>query len=190
MHISNTDKTRSIEDSMAIQIIYLDMDGVLFDFVGSVTKKIEQLPEIDLKKPIHKWFGMSATKFWKYTDTMEFWTNMGLYPGVKTLVERLNIKYKVYFCSTPTLCPYSVSGKLFAIQKHFPGLHRNFVFTPAKELLVDNNTIFIDDRFQVTEKIDLMIKKNNCYNAKTFLVKRAWNRSQNTFEDIVNMLTR
>lgn len=75
----------------------------------------------------------------------------------------------VFLCTSATLAPSSVSGKLKWIQRHLPTwIHRQYLITPHKYLLARVGTLLIDD------------SHDQCLNftrhgGETIVVPRPWN---------------
>lgn len=142
--------------------VFVDMDGVLVDFVGAVCrlfhKDPEQLPEWDWSKgrSLHVPLGLEKeSDMWEVIDRHgpSFWASLEPYPWWRELLHWCGQLGKTYLCSTPSLSNYSVDGKLLWIHKHLGKLFRNYIFTAApKHLLANSRSVLIDDYGSTIEK--------------------------------------
>lgn len=164
-----------------MKIIYLDLDGVCTKFIDSciIANNLDPDKIIPLWKSNHrgtfnayKVFGISNSEFWKKVESAgeEFWSEMGDYPWFKELYNELSKIGKVYFLTSPSQCPSSLSGKLKWLQKHFNKGFKDYVITPYKELLAGPGRYLIDDFPENIEKF-----KEAGGNA--FLFPQFWNSS-------------
>ncbi len=136
--------------------IYLDLDGVCTNFIKSCISANNLDPEkiIPIWREKHrgefsafKVFGISNSDFWKNVDKQgeEFWSEMEPYSWFMDLYNELKKKGEVYFLTSPSQSPNSLSGKLKWLQKQFNKGFKDYVITPKKELLAAKNTYLIDD---------------------------------------------
>lgn len=162
--------------------ILIDMDGVLVDFVGGVENVLGK-PKTNAYYDIHKWYSMSANKFWKTIDTHEFWANLEWYAHAKVFYHKilnLNDNKDVYICTSPTLNPECASGKISWMKREFGNNFRNYIITPHKHLLANKTTVLIDDN-------DSNIEKFHVAGGRTILFPRPWNKlGPVIFNDFVN----
>jgi 5'(3')-deoxyribonucleotidase len=116
--------------------VYLDMDGVICDFIGDV-RKVH--PDMEDWAP--------DEKLWPAVCSIpNFWENMSWMPDGKELWEYLK-KFEVIILSAPTRNDLrSPSGKLKWIHDNL-GFDTNFIFTRTgkKKLLARPDSILIDD---------------------------------------------
>src|SRR3972149_7518710 len=139
--------------------IWLDIDGVLADFVSGAIKlhKLnitqEEVSDFDLLENI-----VGKNKFWDTIDEAgeDFWENLKLYPYAKRLVSYLEILSgtDVFFLTAPCLSPYSYSGKIKWAKKHFSKFvnSRRILIFPYKELIAGPDRILIDDKLSNIQK--------------------------------------
>ena len=117
-------------------IIYLDMDGVLVDFLSALPKvPAELLTEYD----------------GRFDDIPGIFGLMEPMPGALDAVERLRHKYDLYILSSsPWENPTALGDKLAWIKKHFGNdgpdniFFRKAIFSSVKHL--SRGDILIDDR--------------------------------------------
>ena len=137
--------------------IFLDLDGVISDFMGSamphfgvnaeLDAEVREAMKIKESDLIEKEIGTG--RFWKTIDKLgeEWWAEMPLLPWGKDLFElsvSLVGKKNVFFLTSPSNKHFSSSGKILFLQKHFRGT-RQFILTPHKYLLATPDTLLVDD---------------------------------------------
>jgi 5'(3')-deoxyribonucleotidase len=133
---------------------YVDLDGVLFDWVGSAAKILN----VDLTNPVTRDFFKNNTnamdlhvgkgRMWKGIDAHgeDFWANLELFPWAVNLWKYcVNYfgKDNLYICTAPSDNPACAAGKVRAIKKHFNTKH--FVITPRKAACASPRSFLIDD---------------------------------------------
>ena len=167
---------------MSDRVIYLDMDGVVCDFVKRAVEEFipHQADRFDfmLRWPkgdydICKLLGVKPKKFWKVVEGYgwQWWAALALYEDAQGLYEWLSNFGRVVYASTPTLSPDCVKGKLDWIQQQH-GVHfRDYVFTPDKTLLAGHNTFLVDD-------CDANIEKFIDAGGNGIVWARPWNREE------------
>jgi hypothetical protein len=148
-------------NKIKINKILLDMDGVLTNLQKGVDVLLKSKGYIrDFSQPMFKEnleqeYGIGANEFWKIVDEAghNFWENLEPYPWYKDLFNMCQINgIKFSICSTPSYDPFSSSGKLAWLQKHFGKSFRNYSFVCNKHLFAEPHTLLIDDRYCVTNK--------------------------------------
>lgn len=146
-----------------MKTIYLDLDGVCTNFVeaciganGFDSQKVIETWKKDFRGEFRafKVLGISNSDFWKSIEKVgeEFWSEMEAYDYFNDLYYKLSEKGQVYFLSSPSMSPSSLSGKLKWLQKFFGRSFQDYVITPNKELLAHKNAILIDDYPRNIEK--------------------------------------
>ena len=156
---------------------FLDMDGVLVDFVGGVCKAHNKpFPYNDPQN--HNIFSLedvwkiSSEEVWKPCDGPTFWEDLEETPEAKNLVKAVTSTFGVEntaILTAPSQSPYCVPGKRKWIKKHFPQLQKNIIFTSAKKFLAAPGRLLIDDR---NENVDEF--RNG--GGSAILMPRLWNR--------------
>lgn len=139
-----------------MNLIYLDLDGVCTNFIKSCI----EANKLDYDNTIAIWkrdylgvfsafkvFNIDNNTFWRNIESSgeQFWTEMEPYPWFHELYNRLSEHGKVYFLTSPSQCPSSLSGKLKWLQSQFDRSFKDYIITPNKELLANENSILIDD---------------------------------------------
>ena len=141
--------------------IYLDMDGVLTDFVGAVAKLFKYkgdiykdwrhlLNENKVGDPysIEGVLDITSKQLWDVIDSIgpSFWM-MRYYPWAMELYKMLKGYGEVVILSSPSMSVNSWLGKVHSLQMFFGSTFRDFILCPAphKTKLANKNSILIDD---------------------------------------------
>jgi 5'(3')-deoxyribonucleotidase len=157
--------------------VFIDMDGVLYDFVNGACKAHDREdPYKDLKNfgifDMAEIWGMSVKDFWAPLSDSGFWVGLKLLQGAEQIIEDavdfVGID-NVAILTAPSLSLYCVNEKRRAIKRDFPGLEKQIIFTGAKQFLAGPDHILVDDR---NENIDDF----NQHGGTGILVPRPWNR--------------
>jgi len=178
-----------------VKTIFLDMDGVLANFVMGACKLFER----DYDQTIREWpkgeygiekvFGVSRSEFWKKVDSRgtHFWSSLPEYPEAGDLTVA-SLKFgDTYVATTPSLSSDSMAGKLAWMDRIGKQLRskgeafRNYVLTPHKHLLAGPESLLIDDS---VENVNLFVERGG----EAILVSRPWNASGLPLCDIVRLL--
>jgi 5'(3')-deoxyribonucleotidase len=153
--------------------IYLDMDGVMVDWVGEVLRTFDSdLKEEDIDTwKIEDKLGISEDFMWSRLWSRFWWEGLAPYPWATPLFEMLTAYGQVTYLTSPGKCPSAASGKLAWIQqRHGPGF-TDWIFTNHKEHVSGPGRILIDD----SEKFCEAWEKAGGY---AILVPQYWNRSR------------
>lgn len=133
-------------------IIYLDMDGVLADFVSPTLALFNRLDLIDSGWPkgeysLEKVLGITTEQLWWAIDMVgvDFWAQLPIYPWALRLYRALELYGDVYLLSAPSSSPHSHAGKRLWMQQHFGESFNKYVLTRHKHLLSGENRFLIDD---------------------------------------------
>lgn len=162
-------------------ICFIDMDGVLCDFVSAACKLFGQ-PEAADNWPageysMGKVLGCSDNEFWRTVESQpDFWESMPPYPWHRelfALVERHG--YRPFIATSPSLDPRSASGKTAWIQKHIGRNFRDYFIGGKKDVLSLFDRVLIDDND------DQCAKFGRCGTALLF--PRPWNANHANSQD-------
>lgn len=136
-----------------IQQIFLDMDGVLSDFVGAICQRHQRpdpwvadpsLPHEDLQSV----WGMGSAEFWQASD-YNMWANMGKMPMADRIVdaafEVAGVENVVILTSPTYRGSGCLEGKYTWLRNHFPRLADQMVITKRKDLLACPSRLLLDD---------------------------------------------
>ena len=148
---------------MKITHIFLDMDGVLVDFVGgalrtcfgnmeaTICQTLELWPagEYDITKVV----GGTIDEFWEAINAEKgFWESLSPYPWAADLIDLVEsaVKRKWSIATSPSRDPQCAAGKVKWLQDNCSKgqSFRNYFITPEKHLLAGGNRtrVLIDDR--------------------------------------------
>ena len=135
--------------------IFLDMDGVLTDFVRA-TLSLRGQSDLLLTWPkgerdIHKVMGISKTEFWRIVDNQgaDFWAGLPEFAWSKSLVALVREFAPMTILTSPSLSPSCFEGKVRWLYENFPKVDgkrfSDFLIGRPKELLAKPGRILIDD---------------------------------------------
>lgn len=152
--------------------LFLDLDGVLADFVGGILLAHGR-PWPDRWPPGH-WemaevLGLTPYQFWLPACCESFWADLPLTPecsAIVSLAERYS--QEVFLCSTPSQAPESWSGKLRWIGRHLPAYTRRTILMVDKALLAGPWSCLVDDN-------DENVARFRAFGGQAVLVPRHWN---------------
>lgn len=132
--------------------IFLDLDGVLVDFVGGICAWHERpnpyQQGISAEYAIEDIWGMPRTHFWEPCSDPQFWANLEwTEDGQDILHEVLEFADTSDICllTSPTLDPEAAKGKMLWIQHHLAMFTRQFLIGPPKHFCAHPGAILIDD---------------------------------------------
>lgn len=153
-------------------MIFLDMDGVLVDFIGGACEVHKRDREtVDCWDfMVDKW-GMTHDEFWEPINNLgsDFWSHLAPYPWCYDLVDLVESTGKdFYFCTTPSRSPDSLKGKLEWLQEHMGSRVRNWIMTTDKHLLAKKGRTLIDDSMDNCSKFSQ-------YGGNIICFPRPWN---------------
>lgn len=134
-----------------IDVILLDMDGVLADFVSAaigvcgLPLKHDEVDQWDFFLPY-----MTAEEFWQKIDAVPgFWSNViQPYPWAPEIVALCKENAKqVVFASAPCNHPNSAEGKIRWLRRHFfmERDRNDYMLGPDKYLMAKPGRVLIDD---------------------------------------------
>lgn len=153
-------------------MIFVDLDGVLCDFVGAACKAhgkcVDDVTQWDFYKP----WGISKSKFWAPMGGRAWWEKIEAYPwagDVVSLIAATGLPFTI--CSTPCVSPGCLSGKVAWLYKHLGHGCRNYVLTPKKELLAAPGRLLIDD-------CDDNCQKWDAAGGESILFPQPWNNNR------------
>lgn len=159
---------------MKQRICYLDMDGVLVDFVnGALYEHAVTIPEGDVQWDFNKQLNIPDPEFWGPFGR-SFWANLDWTREGALLLNALEYEFgtdHIVILSSPCGTPGCAEGKLDWIKKHIPQYKRQFLFGPAKHLCASPSHILIDDS-------DSNVEKFRMYGGHACLVPRSWNKNR------------
>lgn len=156
--------------------IFLDMDGVLVDFVGGAHREHGRQNAYVMDPNEHRWnieeiWGITTKQFWNPLKRKGFWLELDKTPEADQIVE-LAIRTvgvrNVAICTSPSLDANCVPEKREWVKKYYPQLVNSMIFAHNKYFLAAKERILIDDR-------DRNINDWEEYGGHGILVPRQWN---------------
>ena len=131
--------------------IFLDLDGVVVDWIGGSckvtgldTEEKENRKRLKKGDRIYNILGISEKEMWKKIDATEnWWEDLELLPWGKKLYDALSRVGSVCFLTSPSDNSNSFSGKAEWIKKYFP--NTEFLIGKPKEFCAAPNSILVDD---------------------------------------------
>lgn len=158
--------------------VFLDMDGVLSDFVGGVSRAHGRPSPYDSPGcegifDMEKLWGISLEEFWAPTNNPEFWEGLERTPEADAIVALVVQEFgtdNVAILTAPSLFSGCMGAKRAWVAKHYPFLKKRIIFASAeaKKFVAGPRKILVDDR---TENIQGW-KKAGGYGV---LIPRPWN---------------
>lgn len=149
-------------------IIYLDLDGVLADFVGGACdwhgienpyKWKENLGSFDIVKAA----GFKKP-FWNFSE--DFWADLDKTPECDEILATLLRLGDVRICTSPGHMPAAAAGKMRWCQEHVPGI--KLCMYSEKHELAKASRVLVDDR-------DSNILKFEHAGGHAIRIPRPWN---------------
>lgn len=166
--------------------LYIDMDGVICNFVRSaIDAHVDVSPVGDmLPSQVEEWdffeqYGLDREAFLRPIKQWEgFWRFIPAYSfadeflfRVGEIVRESSLDIRVHFCSSPIDCPDCYSGKLSWLQNHgFLEYSEGLILVKDKTTLIRSDAILIDDR---QDTIDQWRREGGL----CVLYPRQWNRA-------------
>lgn len=157
---------------MTPAVCYLDMDGVLVDFVkGALAAHDRTLPpaEVLWDFPSQIGFKGNEASFWAPLGHA-FWYNLDWTGEGVELLDGLEDLFgdRVVLMTSPCATPGAVEGKVDWIRRRLPRYSRQFFVGPAKHLAAGPGKILVDDH-------DGNVTEFRACGGAAVLVPRPWN---------------
>lgn len=169
-----------------IQTTFVDMDGVLVDWLGGacrvhgrdrgeIWKKINQ--EGHHQGP-HLVFGLSAEEFWgKIVDEgPHFWESLELLPWAVDLLAVASKHSEICILTSPSKNPGCMDGKRNWLWDHFGKEFGSYLIGPQKFHSSRPGSLLVDDH---EANVDLFPR----YGGEALLVPQPWNRHGHLYCD-------
>lgn len=160
-----------------MSILFLDMDGIIADFVTAVHKfHGREDCYVNSKNygifDIEKIWGISPDDFWK-ADSQEFWETVPKMHDADMIVDLVTKVFgedKIAILTAPSNGPGCVPGKRAWIKRNFPQFQRRIIFANAnvKRFMAGPDKYLIDDK-------DSNVAEFKAGGGNGILVPRAWN---------------
>lgn len=132
--------------------IAVDLDGVLYNWMGSALKIFNVNPNNKENRKILKTYHDGLEMIKSKQEVFEiiekheakFWENLELFPWANTLYEALTELGEVTILTSPGSWTWAGRGKLLALKRDFE--IKNFILAKKKEICASPNMILIDDK--------------------------------------------
>lgn len=180
--------------------IFLDMDGVITDFVTPAMAKCEAaISEAEYPTEC-KWDVLSAInqvrtnksmnpigkkRFWDSLN-YDFWRRLKMYTGVLEFINKLESFGEVFIATSPTLSSDCVAAKYDWIIGNLPDFRRKLFICTMKEQLASPEAILIDDRDKNCIEFDKA-------GGRGILLSRPWNfggYSLDPYQEVLNEISK
>lgn len=133
------------------RLVFLDMDGVLFDFAAGVRGVFQNLPTDETwprgVDDMAALCGVTQSQFWKQIDKRgtEWWMGIRPYPWANELLKLAEPHFLIL--TSPSHSPEAHAGKVLALQQLLGRSFREYIITPRKHkaLLAGPERWLIDD---------------------------------------------
>lgn len=173
---------------MSQPVCFLDMDGVLADFVGGVLEFYKKdVPYREIKWDFFDQLGFKGKEklFWEPLG-YEFWKSLKPTEECFKIVSVVEKFFgdRVAILTSPCQTDGCVQGKIDWIKKHLPKYERRLLVGPCKSLLGAGSKLLIDDH---DKNVDDFIQEDG----HAILLPRPWNRNAGILDldgDIRNYL--
>ena len=170
--------TSSPESTKRINTIFLDMDGVLCDFVSDALSywgmTLEDLIAAGVWQPgeydICQVIDIPPPTFWSLLDSKgyDFWGDLAPYPWLNDLINLVTSYCDNCFIVTFPTGSNSAAGKLRWVREHLPAWEDRVILTKHKYLLAAPDRLLIDDS-------GTQIDRFYYAGGKTILFPQHWN---------------
>ena len=132
--------------------VFVDMDGVLFDFVSAsiAAHGIEGFTHDDATEwDYFESWGLDLDQFWQGIDRqgIAFWADLEPYPWFDELLSTVALyDHDFKICTAPSRSAHSPGGKAACLNRRVPQVGPDrYVFTAAKHLVARPGRVLIDD---------------------------------------------
>lgn len=129
------------------QRIFLDIDGVLADFIAGAACLHRQDPASVRTWDFFGQWGLTASDFWTPMG-YDFWVNLPLTVEAREVVERCEktvAPANVCLLTSPCETAGCLEGKRDWVRKHFPQFTRRCLIGAAKEFCASPESLLVDD---------------------------------------------
>ena len=172
-----------MDEEEEVKMVFLDMDGVLVDFIGGVEDIWGKASNSD-KWDLGARYGVSDNEVWQAIahGGSDFWKNLrptAQFPEIVAVVREAGTPF--YLATSPSLSPDCARGKTEWIQKYFGRGFRDYFITPKKELLSQPGRFLVDDRTENCREWDAR-------GGTSMLYPQPWNSQGSAVEDPLSQL--
>ncbi len=165
---------------LPLEHIFLDMDGVLTDFVSAALRLHGQPESLQNWPPgerdIPKLLRLSRTQYWNLIDAQgaDFWASLEPFPWFSDLVTLVREFAPLTILTSPSLAPPCLEGKVRWLYSHFPRekgrQFTDFLIGNQKHLLAQPRRVLIDDA-------EANVEAFHAASGHAILFPQVWNRN-------------
>lgn len=136
-----------------IEHVFIDMDGVLVDFIGGMLRVFEAGPHVIIpqSRKCWDWLGLTESEWVSalYSQGVNFWRDLPWTSFGMQIIETVSEIWhpsQISLLSKPMVgCETSYTGKALWVAKHLPGWADRLVLTQHKDHLARSGRLLIDD---------------------------------------------
>lgn len=146
--------------------LYLDVDGVLADFLGGCERLFKRRVPRTEKSNWHFYrdWGLTDTSFWNriHKAGQKFWENLEVLESGRILVKTLERVYRRHFdivlATAVAPFPEALAGRMAWLRKHFPQYAGRTIFIASelKHRLAAPGRVLIDDNEDTCRQWELL----------------------------------
>jgi len=175
---------------MSERIIFLDMDGVLCDWVKGVCDVLGK----DYHKMMSLWtpgsqslsdvLGVKKSSYWNPIDKQgpKFWRGLPELPWFQELWDLASQHGKVMVLTSPSCHGSSAQGKMKWLADRFGRFQfRDFIITNRKWICAGPNRVLVDDNNR--QCVDFRNPPDGSPGGQTLLFPRVWNENHEHHHD-------
>lgn len=163
--------------------IFLDIDGVLADFVGGAARLHRADASTVRTWNFYEQWGLTSADFWGAMD-YDFWVNLPLTIEAHAIVdccERAVGSGSICLLTARLENPGGMEGARDWVRRHFPQFGRRLLLGPAKEFCASPSSLLVDD------------SDNNCgafvlAGGAACLLPRPWNQNRHLSSQPLDVL--
>ena len=141
-----------------IDLILLDMDGVVADFVGAALRA-HGLPETThvAQWEMERTIGCTLDEFWRAIDALpDFWRSLRPYDRAREWVDELREIAPVVIASTPSRNPACAGQKVEWLYRHLgEWTCGHYMLGARKDLLARRGHVLIDDNVMTCRRFGI-----------------------------------
>ena len=158
---------------------YLDMDGVLVDFIGGANRAHGKEDPFLIEAnrgtyAVEELWGMTPKEFWEPLNSLEFWENLEKTPECDEIIELACNGFgdeNVCILTAPSEFEGCMVAKQRWMKKHYPEFVKRTIFAAAgtKQFIGGPEKLLIDDR-------DSNVEEWRKAGGRGILLPRPWNK--------------
>lgn len=166
------------EQRPAITTIFLDVDGVLVDFVSGAGALMGYDPKVVTCWDYYPLIGKTEDEFWRAIDAAGsgFWECLPTYPWFEMLYCECKKYAETILLTSPSQDPSSHHGKFLWMKRMFGSRFRDYLIGPSKRSCAGPGKILIDDS-------DANCEKFAAAGGQAILFPAAWNENRDLRDD-------